>query len=79
MKLVPVSVEEMAEIKRPYSNNYALLMEFLNSEHDCMKVVNSIQKSSDICANSLRISIKKFGLNSITAIKRGENVYLIKK
>jgi hypothetical protein len=79
MKLVPVSIEELGEVKRPYSNLYAILMEFENSGHDCMKVENYTQKRSAICANSLRSAVKRYGLNSISIVKRGDNIYLLKK
>lgn len=59
--------------------NMALLEEFRNSDMTCAKVEEFTQKDAYSCANSLKNTIKICKMNSIDAIARNGEVFLIKK
>lgn len=80
MKLTPCNIEEiggMGYYKK--SNNYRILSEFISSGLKAAKVEEFTQKSATSCAASLNASIKRYRMNSIYAIERKGEVFLIRE
>lgn len=77
MRLVPY---DRKKIKRFYkmSDNYQILKEFAESDHDCMKVEGWTCKTAGYCATSLNGSIKRYKINGMFAVSRKGEVFLIK-
>lgn len=78
MTLVPYSKKELGEIGYEKTSNLKILEEFIRSDLDCARVDGYTQRSASICVNSLRASIKRFGMHRIMVIKRKDNVFLVK-
>jgi hypothetical protein len=76
MRLIPADINE---VKRPYARINDLILEFHESNLNCVKVEGYTQKTAFSCANSLRVSAKRLGLFHIKAMVRKDNVYLIKE
>lgn len=76
-KLIPY---DRHEIKGSYAKtkNFKILEEFRDSEYDCVKVEGWTNTTAHNAANTLNVSIKRFGLGGIKALSRAGNVYLIK-
>ena len=79
MRLVSHNLEDlMIEVKRPNSDIYSMLTEFLNGNDDCAKIEDWTHKSAYCCAASVAYSVKHFYPNQIKVIQRGGDVYLVK-
>ena len=78
MKLTPYDKNNL-RIRKPKSDNFRLLSDFSSSEYECAKVEGYTQHDATACANSLRQSVKWYGFFRILIIKRGDDVYLVKK
>lgn len=78
MKLTPYNKNDLV-IRRPKSDNFGLLSEFVNGGLECAKVEGYPHHDATTCATSLRQSIKRYGFLGITVAKRGDDVYLVKK
>ena len=60
------------------SKNLHILEEFINSGMDCARVDGYDNSKAEYCASSLSTSIRRFKLFGVKAIKRGDDVFLIK-
>lgn len=78
MKLVPYEISKLGSIKG-YSNNRALLQEFVESDLDCVKVEGFTQKEARYCASSLSNSVKRYRIANVKVITRKNEVFLVKK
>lgn len=80
MNMVPVSKNEIMNLGG-YSKtkNLEFLEEFVRSDLDCVRVEGWTHASADGCAASFNSSIKNYRMNSLKAIVRNREVYLIKK
>lgn len=77
MRLVPYDKKLVGSYYKR-TKNYDILMEFVNSEHDCVKIEGWTQKKASYCSTSLQSSIKRFNIGGVKCILKGEEVYLIK-
>ena len=79
MTLLPYDVEKIENFKAyRKTSNYKILEEFTNSGLKCAVIEDYPHKTANICANSLRVSIARFGMLGIGVIKRKDKVYLIR-
>lgn len=78
MKLVPVERESVLAMRKN-ADIYGLLMEFINSNYDCVEVCGYTHKSATICMNSLYTGIKRYNLNGVSVSRRKDRVFLIRK
>lgn len=78
MRFVECDVNEVTG-RRAYGNLYKFLKDFDNSGLDCAKVENHHHKTAVICANGLRVAIKKYKFTAISVVYSHGNVYLIRK
>lgn len=80
MRLVKVNVKDIPKIKakRPYSNNYKLLMTFHDSDDVCAEVKDYTQKNVKVCHTSLLASVRRYHLNNIRVVKRDDRIFLVK-
>lgn len=80
MKLVPCdlrAIRNAAGFKG--TKNYDIIMEFVESDHECVKVEGWTQSQAYVCAASLNNSIKRFNKAGIKAITYKGEVYLVKE
>lgn len=77
MKMVPCDVHTVDAV-RTNCKNHKVLMEFVESNHGCVELVDYPQKNAHSCAASFTQSIRRFNLNSIKVLQRGNKVFLIK-
>lgn len=61
------------------SDNYKLLMEFYESTCEVAEVKDYTQKSARVCQISLQNSARRYHLDSIVVIVRGDRVFLMRK
>ena len=78
MKMVPVD-KKVLNIQTMRSNNYAILKEFIESDADCVELLDHGHCSARTCQSCLLSSAKRFGFGSVGIIKRGEHIYLYRK
>ena len=79
MKLIPYDIKKLARSKRKYTDNYKVLMEFRNSDADCVKVTGWTHVTASSCVASLSKSIQTYKMQDIIQCMRcGEDIYLIK-
>lgn len=78
MKLKSANIQDVKLINRN-NDNYATLMEFIDSDMTCAEVTDFGSRNAAVCANSLRNSVTRFHLNNVIVTKRGDRVYLIKR
>ena len=78
MKIVPIKLEDIP-VTRKYSDNYTTLVQFTESDYDCVEIAGFTQKTAQQCVASLNASIKRFRMLTVKAILRGERVFLVKK
>lgn len=76
MKLVPYDKNNIEGYKP--TSNYELLNEFVNSGFECAKIENWNHKSVYSAQSSFQSSIKRFHMNNVKVIVRGDNLYLVK-
>lgn len=76
MKMVPYDAKKLNRYYKSCSNQ-EILEQFIDSDLDCVRIDDYPHKNAAICRNSLALSIKRFGFN-ITAIRRGNDVFLVK-
>ena len=77
-KLVKCDYEVLTK-RREYTDNHALLKEFMNSETKCMEYVDYPHKSARSCASTLINSAKRYGYYNIGTRTVGTHVYLVRK
>lgn len=79
MKLIPVKKDEIENVYKK-TKNLKIFDEFLESDHNAVRVVDDSKRSSKTLSSSLHQSLRRFHYeNKIMIVKRGDNVYLIKK
>jgi hypothetical protein len=76
MKLVPYDINKAK--RRPKTDNFAVLEEFANSGLECVMIEDYTQKNANICATSLRTSIKRYRRAGVSAFVRDGKVFLVK-
>lgn len=60
------------------SSNLSLLTEFMESEHDCVRVEGWQHKDAYSCVRALGTSAKRYHMYGVKVISREGEVYLIK-
>ena len=81
MRLVPYDKKKLGNLRARgcKSNIFSILEEFANSDLDCVKIEGWTQKNAIGCQTSFIRSIKHYNMTNIRVVKRGEEVYLVKK
>jgi hypothetical protein len=77
MRLVPYDKKLVGSYYKR-TKNYDILLEFVNSKHDCVRVEGWTHKKARYCATSLQMSIKRFNMGGVECFVRNGEVYLIK-
>ena len=77
MKMVLCDVHTVDAV-RTKCKNHKVLMEFVESNHECVELVDYPQKNAHSCTSSFIGSIRRFNLNSVKVLQRGNKVFLIK-
>ena len=81
MQLVQCDIRETIPIKRgdkTLSCNHRILKDFMDSNVDCVRVDDYDHKTAHSCAESLRMSIKRYYSGLIVIRQRKDVIYLIK-
>lgn len=79
MKLVPCDLKVIKDVVGfKTTKNYYIIMEFVESDHECVKVEGWTHSSAYGCAGSLNKSIKTFNKSGIKALSHNGEVYLVK-
>lgn len=79
MKIIPVKKSEIKNVYRK-TKNLKIFDEFLESDHEAVRVIDDPNRSVKDISSSLRQSLRRFHYeNKIMIVKRGDNLYLIKK
>lgn len=79
MRLVPVERKTAAKKWYGQGKNQKLIQAFLDSEVDCARVDGWTHKNAFTAANTLNRSVESMGVNTVRAISRGGNVYLLRE
>lgn len=79
MKFVECKYEEVINIERrkPKAQLYEALVEFTNSGIKCVKIEEHGYKRANACAKAFNEAAKRFNINSVMAITRKGECYLI--
>lgn len=78
MKLVPYDRSKL-KIYKP-GRNQAILLEFVESGLDCVKVEDWTHKNAKVCQSNLGACALKLGLqNSVRVVIRKGEVFLVRK
>lgn len=79
MKLIPVKKDELKNVYKK-TKNLKIFDEFLESDHDAVRVVDDSNRSAKTLSSSLHQSLRRFHYEGkIMVVRRGDNVYLVKK
>ena len=79
MRFIPVKKSEVNNIFKK-TKNFKIFDEFLESDHNAVRVVDDSKRSAKRLSNSLHQSLRWYHLeDKILVVKRGESVYMIKK
>lgn len=80
MRLVAYDLKDVknAECYLKKSDNLRLIEEFVASDMECAKIEGFTQRTAQICAASLQLSIKRYNVGGIQAISRKNEAFLIK-
>lgn len=65
--------------ERRNSDNYKILMEFVDGGLTCVRIENYPQKNVASCVNSFRQSIKRYRLDHVIVMQRGGEIFLINR
>ena len=76
MKLVPYNGKLGGYYKR--TSNYALIKEFMESGLKCAEIEDFPQSTANICASSMRATIKRYNLFNVQAVSRNGRVFLMR-
>ena len=76
MKLVPYDEKKIGRIYKPCKNQ-KIIQEFLDSGEKCVKVEDFPHRDALHCRNSLALSAKRMGVNSVIIITRKGMVFMI--
>ena len=79
MKFIPIKKDELKNVYKK-TKNLKIFDEFLESDYNAVRVVDDSKRTAKTLSNSLHQSLRWFHYDDkIVIVKRGENVYLIKK
>ena len=79
MILVPCDVKAVKEaFGFKGTKNYDIIMEFVDGNHECVKVEGWTHTTAYSCAASLNKSIKTFNKGGIKAVSHRNEVYLVR-
>lgn len=76
MKLVPYDEKKIGRIYKPCKNQ-KIIQEFLDSGEKCVKVEGFPHRDASHCRNSLALSAKRMGANSVVVVTRKGMVFMI--
>lgn len=78
MLFIPMTKKEF-ETKRPYTKYYDKLVEFRDSNAECVMIVGWTNSTAKSCANSIYNSIRRYKMDKQirVSVRKGE-VYLLK-
>lgn len=77
MKLEFVPCQKSEVVSR-YANVFETLEDFINSGHDCVKLVGYPHKNARCCYHSFQEAIKRYRMKTVKVSVRKDNVYLIR-
>lgn len=78
MTLVPYNKNDLNPVTYKRTSNLKIIDEFVHSELDCVRVDGYTHKSAIVCAQCLRVSVKRFGVPGIRVVQRKDDVFLVK-
>lgn len=81
MKLIPRNVNEIPQSDRSNfkpTRNYEILTAFVESGEECVELVDYHHTSAYCAQNCFNVSARRFNINSVKCIVRGERVFLVK-
>ena len=81
MRLIPRNVNEIPSHTRigfKPTANYKLLTEFVESDHECVELVDYSYSNRKSAQNSLAASVRRFKISSVKVVVRKERVFLVK-
>ncbi len=79
MNLVPCDLKAIKNaVGLKETKNYDIIMEFMESDYDCVKVQGWTHTTPYSCAASLNRSIERFHKGGIKAVTVNGEVYLVK-
>lgn len=80
MKLIPYDINKFKNLNYYTKGKvHRLLLEFAESGLDCVKVEDYPHKNAYNCTSALQGAIKHYGFNTIRAMTRDGEVFLIRK
>lgn len=80
MNLVPCDLRSIMNAPSfKGTKNYDIIMEFVESDYDCVKIQGWTHVSAFSCTASLNKSIARFNKGGIKAITHNGEVYLVKE
>lgn len=81
MKLVEYDKKKLGDTGRMFkrSKHQIILEEFIDSGMDCAKIEGWEHKTAKSLQNSLSAAIKRYKLNTVRAIIRNDEVFLVRK
>lgn len=79
MNLVPCDLRSIKNaVGLKGTKNYDIIMEFVESDYDCVKVQGWTHTTPYSCAASFNASIERFHKGGIKAVTHDGEVYLVK-
>lgn len=78
MKMVPYDSKKLGDIRSYSTENVRFLEEFVNSDLDCVEVVNYKHRDAKSCFSSFYKSIRRSRIGGIKCMMRQGRVFLVK-
>lgn len=79
MKLVPYDIKKLEVKGYKKCSNQKVIDEFLNSEAECVEVVDYPHKNAWVCASTMRASVNRMHLSdSVRVIMNNGRVFMVK-
>lgn len=78
MTLVPYNKNDLKSVTYKRTSNLKIIDEFVRSELDCVRLEGYTHKSATVCAQCLRVSVKRFGACGVRVVQRKDDVFLVK-
>lgn len=79
MKMIPCERKDIPNGNRNTTNNYKVLTEFVESNFNCVELVDYTQACARNCQTSLQASIRRYRFHTVGVMTRGDRVFLYKK
>lgn len=80
MKMIPCERNDVPNGRiRKYSENFKILTEFVEGNHECAELLEFTQKNAKNCQTSLLASIRRYRFPTVGVMTREERVFLYKK